>query len=188
MKNKSLLSLMVTLIIVGMGVFAPIPAIAEPDPVFKPIISEIRNKLKSNLVFRLPSRLPIPVTKEMSPKLTFDANSEWAHLSLEDENCPPRFNKKGSRAYELVCRLFSVTSSTLTSTYYQRNQIKPGSRTTAVQLSRNLRGYHLQGLNWSKVSWIQDNIYFQIYSAVPAGKLIEVARSMVANSQVINGR
>jgi hypothetical protein len=63
MKNKSLLSLMVTLIIVGMGVFAPIPAIAEPDPVFKPIISEIRNKLKSNLVFRLPSRLPITVTK-----------------------------------------------------------------------------------------------------------------------------
>ncbi|MEG4202706.1 hypothetical protein QUA20_02065 [Microcoleus sp. Pol7_A1] len=188
MKYKSLLSLMVTLIIIGMGVFAPIPAIAEPDPVFKPIIGEIRNKLPSNLVFRLPDRLPIAVTREMSPKLTFDANSEWAHLSLEDENCPPRFNKKGSRGYELVCRLFSVTSSTLTSTYYQRNQIKPGSRTTAVQLSRNLRGYHLQGLDWSKVSWIQDNIYFQIYSAVPAGKLIEVARSMVANSQVISGR
>ena len=188
MKNKSLLSLMVTLIIVGVGVFAPISAIAEPDPIFKPIIGEIRNKLPSNLVFRLPSRLPRPVTKEMSPKLTFDANSEWAHLDIEDENCPPRFNKKGSRAYELVCRLFSVTSSTLTSTYYQRNQIKPGSRTTAVQLSRNLRGYHLQGLDWSKVSWIQDNIYFQIYSAVPANQLIEVARSMVAKSQVINGQ
>jgi hypothetical protein len=124
----------------------------------------------------------------MSPKLTFDANKEWAHFDLEDENFSPRFNKKGSRAYELVYRLFSVTSNTLTSTYYQQNQIKPGSRTTAVQLSRNLRGYHLQGLDWSKVSWIQDNIYFQIYSAVPAGKLIEVASSIVANSQAINGR
>ncbi len=188
MKNKSLLSLMVSLVIVGMGVFAPIPAIAEPYFIFKPIIGEIRNKLPSNLVFRLPSHLPRAVTREMSPKLTFNANSEWAHLNLEDENCPPRFNKKGSRGYELVCVLFSVTSSTLTSTYYQQNQIKPGSRTTAVQLSRNLRGYHLQGLDWSKVSWVQDNIYFQIYSAVPASKLIEVARSMVANSQVINGR
>ncbi len=188
MKYKSLLSLTLSLAIAVAGGFAPIPANAEPDPIFKPIIGEIRNKLPSNLVFRLPSRLPRPVTREMSPKLTFDANSEWAHLDIEDENCPPRFNKKGSRAYELVCRLFSVTSSTLTSTYYQRNQIKPGSRTTAVQLSRNLRGYHFQGLDWSKVSWIQDNIYFQIYSAVPASKLIEVARSMVANSQVINGR
>jgi hypothetical protein len=189
MNNKLLLiSLMVSSIIVGIGGFIPIPAIAEPDPVFKPIIGEIRNKLPSNLVFRLPSLLPRAVTREMSPKLTFDANSERAHLDLEDENCPPRFNNKGSRAYELVCRLFSVTSSTLTSTYYQRNQIKPGSRTTAVQLSKNVRGYHLQGLNWSKVSWIQDNIYFQIYSAVPASKLIEVARSMVANSQVISRR
>jgi hypothetical protein len=188
MKGFSILSLMASLAIVVAGGFAPIPAIAEPDPAFKPIIGEIRNKLPSNLVFRLPSLLPRPVTREMSPKLTFDANSERAHLDLEDENCPPRFNKKGSRAYELVCRLFSVTASTLTSTYYQRNQIKPGSRTTVVQLSRNLRGYHLQGLDWSKVSWIQDNIYFQIYSAVPADKLIEVARSMVANSQVISGR
>ncbi|MCC3600064.1 MULTISPECIES: hypothetical protein [unclassified Microcoleus] len=188
MKYKSLLSLTLSLAIVVAGGFAPIPAIAEPDPAFKPIIGEIRNKLPSNLVFRLPSLLPRAVTRKMSLKLTFDANSERAHLDLEDENCPTRFNNKGSRAYELVCRLFSVTSSTLTSTYYQRNQIKPGSRTTAVQLSRNLRGYHLQGLDWSKVSWIQDNIYFQIYSAVPANQLIEVARSMVAESQVINGR
>ncbi|MEG4087937.1 hypothetical protein [Microcoleus sp. Pol12B4] len=188
MKNKLFLSLTVSLAIVGSGGFAPIPAIAEPDPIFKPIIGEIRNKLPSNLLFRPPSRLPGAITREMSPKLTFDANQEWAHFDLEDENFSPRFNKKGSRAYELVCRLFSVTSSTLTSTYYQQNQIKPGSRTTAVQLSRNQHGYHFQGLDWSKVSWVQDNIYFQFYSAVPAGKLIELARSSVANSQVIKGR
>ncbi|WP_293356043.1 MULTISPECIES: hypothetical protein [unclassified Microcoleus] len=190
MKNKSLLSLTVTLIIVGVGVFSPIPAIAEPDPVFKPIIGEIKNKLPSNLVFRLPSRLPGSITREMSPQLIFDVNSERAHLALEDKNCPPRFSRggRGTRGYNLVCLRFSVASSTLASKYYQEDRQR-GSGADAIELSRNQNGYHFQGADWNTVSWVQDNNYFKIYSgSVRRNELIEVARSMVAKSQVINGR
>ncbi|MEG4286314.1 hypothetical protein QUB68_24600 [Microcoleus sp. A006_D1] len=190
MKNKSLLSLMVSSVIVGVGGFASIPAIAEPDPVFKPIIGEIRNKLPSNLVFRLPSRLPEAITRKMSPQLTFEANSERAYLALEDKDCPPRFSRggRGTRGYNLVCLRFSVTSSTLASKYYQEDGQR-GSRATAVQLSSNVRGYHFQGADWNTVLWVQDNTYFKIYSGtVRRNELIEVARSMVANSQVISGR
>lgn len=187
MKNKSLLSLMVTLIIVGVGVFAPISAIAEPDPVFKPIIGEIRNKLPSNLVFRLPSRLPGVITNKISPQLTFDVNSERAYLALEDKDCHLRF-RRGSRGYILACLPFSVASSTLASKYY-REDGERGERATAVQLSSNVRGYHFQGADWNTVSWVQDNNYFKIYSGyVRRNELIEVARSMLAKSQVINGR
>ncbi|MDF0556552.1 hypothetical protein [Kamptonema sp. UHCC 0994] len=190
MKNKSLLSLMVTLIIVGVGVCASIPAIAEPDPVFKPIIGEIKKKLPSNLVFRLPSRLPGTITNKMSPQLTFDINSERAYLALEDKDCPPRFSRggRGTRGYNLVCLRFSVASSTLASKYYQEDRQR-GSGADAIELSRNQIGYHYQGTDWNTVSWVQDNNYFKIYSGtVRRNELIEVARSMVANSQVINGR
>ncbi|MCU0547425.1 MAG: hypothetical protein MUE44_35565 [Oscillatoriaceae cyanobacterium Prado104] len=190
MKYKSLFSLTLSLAIAVAGGFAPIPATAEPDPVFQPIIAEIKNKLPSNLVFRLPSRLPGAITREMSPQLTFDANSERAYLALEDKDCPPRFSRggRGTRGYNLVCLRFSVTSSTLASKYYQEDRQR-GSGATAVKLSRNLRGYHFQGADWNTVSWVQDNTYFKIYSGtVRRNELIEVARSMVANSQVISGR
>ncbi len=185
MKNKLFLSLMVTLIIVGVGVFAPIPANAEPDPIFKPILGEIRNKLPSNLVFRVPSRLPGAITNKISPQLTFDVNSERAYLALEDKNCLPRF-RRGSRGFVLACQPFSVASSTLASKYYREDGQRGES---AVQLSSNVRGYHFQGADWNTVSWVQDNNYFKIYSGfVRRNELIEVARSMVAKSQVIGGR
>jgi len=152
MKNKSLLSLTVSLVIVGMRVFAPIPAIAEPDPIFKPIIGETRNKLPSN--------------------------------------CPPRFSRggRGSRGYNLVCLRFSVVSSTLASKYYQKDRQR-GSGADAIELSRNQSGYHYQGTDWNTVSWVQDNNYFKIYSGtVRRNELIEIARSMLANSQVISRR
>lgn len=184
MKYKSLLSLTVTLIIVGVGVFTPIPAIAEPDPIFKPIIGEIRNKLPSNLVFRLPSRLPGAITREMSPQLIFDVNSERAYLALEDKDCLPRF-RRGGRGFALACQPFSVASSTLASKYYRED----GQRGESVTVSSNVRGYHFQGADWNTVSWVQDNNYFKIYSGyVRRNELIEIARSMVAKSQVINGR
>jgi hypothetical protein len=183
MKNKSLFSLMVTLIIVGVGVFTSIPAIAEPDPVFKPIIGEIRNKLPSNLVFRLPSRLPGAITREMSPQLIFDVNSERAYLALEDKDCLPRF-RRGGRGFALACIRFSVASSTLTSKYYREDKQR-GESATVVQLSNNVRGYHFQGDNWNTVSWVQDNNYFSIYSGmVRRNELIEVARSMIASSPI----
>ncbi|MBE9188344.1 hypothetical protein IQ270_27855 [Microcoleus sp. LEGE 07076] len=190
MKYKSLLSLTVSLAIAGSGGFVPIPAIAEIDPVFKPILGEIKNKLPSNLVFRLPSRLPGAITREMSPQLTFDVNSERAYLALEDKDCPPRFSRggRGTRGYNLVCLRFSVASSTLASKYYQEDRQR-GSGADAIELSRNLIGYHYQGTDWNTVSWVQDNNYFKIYSGtVRRNELIEVARSMVAKSQVLGGR
>jgi hypothetical protein len=181
MKYKSLFSLTLSLAIAVSGGFVPIPANAEPDPVFKPIIGEIRNKLPSNLVFRLPSRLPKAITNKISPQLIFNVNSERAYLALEDKNCLPRF-RRGSRGFVLACQPFSVASSTLASKYYREDT----QRGDAVQLSRNLPGYHFQGDGWNTVSWVQDNTYFTIYSGyVRRNELIEVARSMLASSQIL---
>ena len=94
--QKSLFKTILSLAVLGIySLGKPQTTIAEPAPIFQPIIEEIRNKLPSNLVFRLPSRLPEVVTREMSPKLTFDVNSERAYLALEDENCPSRFSGGG---------------------------------------------------------------------------------------------
>jgi hypothetical protein len=186
MKNQKLLFKTILSLAV-LGVYSlekPQTTIAEPSPIFQPISEEIRNKLPSNLVFRLPSRLPEVVTREMSPKLTFDVNSERAYLALEDEDCPSPFSSggRGSRGYGLVCLRFSVTSSTLTSNYYKRSDTYRGRMATSIELSHNLRGYHFQGAGWSIVSWVQDNIYFSIYSgSASANELIEVARSMVVS-------
>ena len=190
--QKSLFKTILSLAVLGIySLGKPQTTIAEPAPIFQPIIEEIRNKLPSNLVFRLPSRLPEVVTREMSPKLTFDVNSERAYLALEDENCPSRFSGggRGSRGYGLVCLRFSVTSSTLTSIYYQQNRQRRdlSSGATVIELSNNVRGYHFPGAGWSSVSWVQDNIYFSIYSgSASARDLIEVARLMVASNPIPN--
>ena len=188
MKRISIMSLMASLAILGIGAFIkPQSVSAEPASIFRPLLQDIETKLPSNLVFRLPSRLPEAITRKMSPQLTFDVNSERAYLALEDKDCLPRF-RRGGRGFALACIRFSVASSTLASKYYQEDGQR-GESATVVQLSRNLRGYHFQGDGWNTVSWVQDNTYFKIYSGtVRRNELIEVARSMIANSQVIGGR
>lgn len=165
----------------------PAQVIAEPSPVFQSIVEEIINTIPRDLDFRLPSRLPESVLGTISPEFLFDFNGERAYLALEDANCPLPFRRQGrhTRGYKLVCLRFSVTSSYLTSKHYQQTDTYRGHMSTSIELSPNLRGYHFQGADWSKVSWIQNNIYFSIYSgSSSAEELIEMARSMVANSPI----
>lgn len=185
MKARSIMSLMASLTILGIGAFIkPQSVSAEPASIFRPLLQDIETKLPSNLVFRLPSRLPEAITRKMSPQLTFDVNSEQAYLALEDKDCLPRF-RRGGRGFALACIRFSVASSTLASKYYQEDRQR-GEMATVIQLSRNLRGYHFQGDAWNTVSWVQDNVYFKIYSGtVRRNELIEVARSMVASSPIL---
>ncbi|MFB8788084.1 MAG: hypothetical protein U7123_04385 [Potamolinea sp.] len=60
MKGRSLFGLMVSLGILGTGVLAkPQATIAEPAPIFKPILRDIQNQLPRGMVMRLPASLEL---------------------------------------------------------------------------------------------------------------------------------
>ncbi len=179
MKNRSLLSFTLSLAILGTALLTKPQSInAAPAPIFRPLLRDIQNKLPRSLVFRLPNNLPPSTTRGGNTKLEFEVGSDRAYLAVKDVSNDCQGLPEGSRGYAMSCLRFSIASSTLSSAYYQRgNQYREGG--TTFELRRNVRANHFKGDGWSIVSWIQDGVYFQIYSgSMSASELIQLARLM----------
>jgi hypothetical protein len=175
MKGRSLFGFTVGLVILSPGSLSrPQSATAAPAPIFRPLIRDIQNKLTRNLVFRLPSNLPASATRWGNPKIEFRVDSDSATLGIKYVGCE-RDYPPGGRGYAINCIPFSVSSSTLSSQKYRERP-----KGNVFKLNNNLQAYHFQGDGFSIISWIQDGIYFSIYSpSVSYNELIQVARSMV---------
>lgn len=162
--------------------------LAAPDPVFKPVINQIKQRLPANLAFRLPANLPKSVTQGISKnnlKLTLESNNQSIVLRVQDGSKYCQELPHG-RTYALECNRFSIHVGSLSSAFYKDSE-KSRSPENSFNLYKNIKAYLFAGDEWNTLSWVQNGIYFQIYSSCPKDELITIAKSM-ANENPIKAR
>ena len=90
MKVRSLCSLITSLAILGVGASTkPQSAIAEPAPIFRPILRDIQNQLPRGWVMRLPSSVNISDTP-LYPQVITRISGEFAVWLNSQPNCGAR--------------------------------------------------------------------------------------------------
>ena len=145
-------------------------ASAAPDPLFEPVIDEIRQELPEGWRFRLPS--DIPSDGELYPFIS-EASDTRLVVSLGlTPDCA---------ATDCTIGMIGVTSEESLS----GNRPPSGERVTPVDLGAGIEGYHfLRGEGAASnrlVMWQQDGLTYAIVAladVTPEEQLVAIARSM----------
>jgi hypothetical protein len=145
-------------------------ASAEPAPLFRPLIDDIRNQLPPGLEMRLPANLP-PSNIELYPYIESDSTGFRVNLAFKPNCSSPSctfgglgvFTEDGSKVWP-----------------------PKGDNIIAVDLGNGIRGYYLtrgpEDNRLRYVFWEQDGLKYAIGAqafAITQKELIEVATSMV---------
>jgi hypothetical protein len=165
--------------------------LAAPAPIFKPVINQIKQRLPNNLVFRLPSSLPNSITQGISKenlKVVLKVNNQNAYISLLNTGEDCQNINTASRLYNLDCRRISINTALLSSDFYKNSQANYKSG-ISLNLNKSIKASLHKGDAWNNISWIQNGIFFQVYSgSCSENELIKIANSMVNEKPITRTR
>jgi hypothetical protein len=147
---------------------------AEPAPIFRPMINQIRSQLPRGIKMRLPAAIPSPI--RLYPYIESDRNSFRVNLGISP-NC--------NRPNCTIGAIAALTSNTSIEWPPREENV------TIVNLTNNISGYYLTKGNGAGatrfVYWEQEGQKYAIgaiATAVSQQQIINIASSM-ANSPAI---
>lgn len=186
MKREVFLSSLVSLTIIGASLIAPSKSGAEPAPVFKPLISEIRSRLPGELAMRLPSSLPsLPRNVKLYPYIVSNSKVFGINLGLT-----PDCSSSNDPSY-CTAGGFSVFTEAGSKVWPPK-----GDTVTSVDLGNDIRGFYVtrgEGRETSRyVFWEQDGLKYSVgigsgtNGDVSQQQLMDMATSMVNEPAIIN--
>jgi hypothetical protein len=187
MSSRALFSLGVSLTVLCTGLLAnPLATTAEPAPVFKPLIKDIRSQLPRGMKMRLPSSTPrFPV--KLYPYIKSDREGFKVNLA-RTPNCA-----KSNAASACTVGSFAA---------FKPGALKvwppTGQSVTTVNLSNGIQGFYVirgSGINSSKnLFWKQDSSVFGLgvgagaSQSVTQQQLVETANSMIKEPAITGTR
>ncbi len=167
---------LVSLTVIGTGLSAPSKSGAEPAPVFRPLIDDIRSQLPQGLKIRLPSSLPSPPPNvRLYPYILSDNKVFGVNLAVTP-NC-------SSSNHPSSCTVGGLGVFTPDS-----SKVWPpkGDNVTPVDLRNGIRGFYLTRGNGNStnkyVFWQQDGLEYTL--GVGGGASKEVSQQQMIDMAI----
>ena len=149
---------------------------AAPDPMFEPVLEEIRQELPQGWQFRLPAA--VPSDGELYPFISEASDTKLVVSLGITPNCA---------SPNCTIGMIGVTHVESTS----QNWPPEGRNVTLVNLSEDVQGYHLlrgEGNATNQlVVWRQDGLLYAIVTlanATPQNEFVAMASSMVSEPPI----
>jgi hypothetical protein len=176
MQSKVLLTGLVSLTVLGTSLCAGIEStIAQPAPVFRPLIDDIRRQLPKGLKMRLPSSMPnSPI--QLYPFIQSDDKIFRINIGIKPD-CATSANSSSCTVGVLA--VFSPNDS--------KNWPPQGKEIALVNLSAGIRGYYLANSGGKSIFWEQEGLRYAVAVAantVSQQQLLELVNSMVSQPAI----
>lgn len=175
MKFKNMLIGLVSLTVLGSGLLAVESAIAQPAPIFRPLIDDIRRQLPKGLKMRLPASIPAtPI--QLYPFIESDGKVFKINIGIKPD-CA-----KSANALSCTVGVLAVLSPANSINWPPTDQdISP------VNLSGGIRGYYLAKSGGRSIFWEQEGLRYAVAvaaNAVSQQQLLDLANSMVSQPAI----
>jgi hypothetical protein len=176
MQLKVLLTSLVSLTVLGTGLCAGIEsAIAQPAPVFRPLVDDIRRQLPKGLKMRLPASMPnSPI--QLYPFIQSDDKVFRIHIGIKPD-CSTSANSSSCTVGVLA--VFLPNNS--------RNWPPQGKEISSVNLIGGIRGYYLASSGGKSIFWEQEGLRYAVAVAtnvVSQQQLLDLVNSMVSQPAI----
>ncbi|MEG4286312.1 hypothetical protein QUB68_24590 [Microcoleus sp. A006_D1] len=181
MKVRSILSVMATLTILGIGAFIkPQFVSAEPASIFRPLLRDIQRQLPRGMVMRLPAAIPNPPSGIPGYRPTIipsnDREGGYFGIVLVTSNCP-------ETRLVAVCDTGRIIVEKRNSNTNQRLR-EDQQQGSSIKLKTGVRGFYRSYIQptrgqMNEISWEQDGMIFRVMSrSMSQEQVINVAISM----------
>ena len=176
MKFKKLLIGLASLTVLGSGLFAKVEStIAQPAPVFRPLLDDIRRQLPKGLKMRLPSSMPASAI-QLYPFIQSDDKVFRINIGIKPD-CSASANSLSCTVGVLA--VFAPANS--------KNWPPQSKEISPVNLSGGIRGYYLAKDGGRTIYWEQEGLRYIVAvmaSAVSQQQLLDVVNSMVSQPAI----
>lgn len=176
MKFKKLLIGLASLTVLGSGLFAKVEStIAQPAPVFRPLLDDIRRQLPKGLKMRLPSSMPATPIR-LYPFIESDGKVFKVNIGIKPD-CAASANSLSCTVGVLAVLLPNNS----------RDWPPQGKEISPVTLSGGIRGYYLADRGGKSIFWEQEGLRYAVAvvaNAVSQQQLLDLVNSMVSQPAI----
>ena len=176
MKLKTLFINLASMTVLGSCLFSDLEsAIAQPAPVFRPLLDDIRRQLPKGLKMRLPASMPASAIR-LYPFIESDGKVFRIQIGIKPD-CAASANSSACTVGVLA--VFAPANS--------RNWPGQNQDSSRVNLSGGIRGYYLEKNGGRAIYWEQEGLRYGVAvaaSAVSKQQLLDVVNSMVSQPAI----
>jgi hypothetical protein len=183
MKSRSIFSLIASLAILGIGAFIkPQSAIAEPAPIFRPLLRDVQAQLPRGMVMRLPASIPyrsLPASSNNTLYPYFYSRNGELGISL--------YYSPGCRANSCFAGEFSASNSDTRMAELETIAKWPCANAVSVNIKPGIQGVYTNircggsGDGSQTIFWKQNGLTFSAQLRAADNikqELLEIATSM----------